>query len=149
LPIASGGTGIGVSNTFKVAASTLQTVPNGTWTKIIFNSEIADSNNQVANGRLTALTTETWRFTVYVTFRVTANTRVLLSIFKNGAEVGGTSRILDAVVNTGDFGIPQNVFEFPLVNNDYLEIYCYTSPGCNIFGDSSLNTVFWSGKRVM
>jgi len=139
---------VATAHTFKVAASALQSISAGAWTKVNFNTEINDSNNQVINGRLTALTAEIWRFTVYVTFRITTNTRLLLSIFKNGAEVGGTSRILDVVANTGDFGFPQNVFEFPLVSGDFLEVYCYTNSGCTIFGDSSLNTVFWSGKRI-
>jgi len=139
-----------INYTFKGAASVLQAIPNAVFTKVTLNSEINDTNNQYnpTLSRLTAVTSEVWQLSLYITLRLTASTRILLSVFKNGTEVGGISRILDTVANTGDFGINLYIPEFSLVVNDYLEVYCYATPSINVFGDSSLNTVFWSGKRI-
>jgi hypothetical protein len=137
------------SYSFRAAASVSQVIPNATFTKVIFNSKVLDTNNQYDTtlSRLTAITTEIWRITLFVTFNLAASTRILLTIYKNGAETNGV-RVLDNQANIGFFAQSITVPEISLVAGDYLEIFCYTSPSQTIYGETSLITTYWFGKRI-
>ncbi|MEG4815622.1 hypothetical protein [Microcoleus sp. K5-D4] len=151
LPVVKGGSGINTAAyNFRASVFANQSIPGGAWTKIILNAEMIDLNNQYnpTNSRLVALTSEVWQICIYITFRLTTNSRVLVSVWKNGGEVGGLSRVIDVVANAGDFSLNQNIPEFSLQANDYLEIYCYCSPGTTVYGEGGASTVFWSGKRI-
>jgi len=150
LPPANGGSGIATAYTFRAAASVVQAIPNATATKIVLNSEINDSNNQYnpSLSRLTAVTTETWRLVVYITFNCASATRILLYVFKNGLEVPAQSRICDVPSNAGFFALSIPILEFPLLAGDYLEVFAYCSPSANTSADANLTSVFWSGKRI-
>jgi hypothetical protein len=150
LRLANGGSGIETAYTFRAAAGTAQSIPNATFTKINFLSELNDSNNQYnpTLSRLTALTTETWRIVVFLTFNLSNAGRVLVSVYKNGSEVPAQSRILDIPSNAGILALSIPILEFPLLTNDYLEVFAYCAPAASTFGDATLSSVFWYGKRI-
>lgn len=153
LPVANGGTGINAIHSFRAGASVVQTVPvgvNGIFTKIVLNSEVVDTNNQYnpTLSRLTALVAETWQITAYITFNPTVTTRIILSIFKNGAEVSAVSRLYDVRANAGFFSMRIPVLEFALAANDYLEVYAYMGSATDTSADASLAATFWSGRRI-
>ena len=140
-----------INYTFRAGAATTQSVPNATFTKVILNSEITDTNNQYdpITSRLTAIATEVWRINTFITVQVaSASTRILLSVFKNGAEVAGISRVLDVVGNIGAYASSLTINEFSLLAGEYLEVYCYTTPASSLAGESQLIAVSWNGKRV-
>lgn len=149
LPLANGGNNNAIAHTFKAGKTAHQTFANSTWTKITFATEISDSNNQYnpTTSRLTAINNETWNISPSVTVTLNVQSRLLLSIWKNGAEIAG-SRYLDMVVNPGDFQLSSNV-EFSLVANDYLEVYVLVIAGSPyIFGEPQMLATSWSGKRI-
>ena len=133
-----------------------QSVTLNTWNKVVFTNEIIDTNNQYNNttSRLVAATTETWSINAYVTLNLSVNSRVLISIWKNGIEIPG-SRAIDVVATviaaTSDFGLLVNT-EFSLIANDYVEVYVYatnaSSGSVSIVGEPQLLATSWAGKRI-
>ncbi|MDP8935623.1 MAG: hypothetical protein M3N42_16160 [Cyanobacteriota bacterium] len=138
-----------INHSFRAAASTSQTIPNATFTKINLTSEVNDSNGQYdpVLSRLTATTTELWRISLFITFNLGAASRILLSIYKNGAETNGV-RVMDNPTNAGFFGQSITIPEISLVAGDYLEVFCFTSPGQSVYGDATLGATYWYGKRI-
>ena len=136
-----------VSNSFRVAANTVQSIPSSTFTKINFNSEITDTHNQHSDSRLTALTTETWQLSVSISFYFSVNTRIIIYVYKNNA-LTPSSSLCDIVGNAGVFSVNLSILEFSLIANDYLEVIAYVSNSTNTMADSSLSSVVWSGRRI-
>lgn len=138
------------AHTFRAAASTSQTVPNATATKINLTSEVNDSNNQYdpTLSRLTAITTEVWRINLYITFNLASATRVIMYVYKNGAEANGGLRVLDNPTTAGFFAQTISIPEMSLIAGDYLEVFCYLTPSQAVFGSASLLETYWFGKRI-
>lgn len=139
--------------TFRAATSVSQAITNATFTKVVFNTELNDSNNQynLSLSRLTAITAETWRISVLVTFNLSVASRVILSIFKNNVEANGI-RLFDIIVNAGLFAQLMTV-ELTLAVGDYLEVFGYIqppagSPNQSVFGEGSFVSTFWYGTRI-
>lgn len=153
VPISKGGTGIGTPHSFRAGAAQIQSIPASavnTFVKVVMDSEVIDTNNQYtpALSRLTAITTEIWQITVHVKMDLTVDTRVLFSVFKNGAEVAAISRLCDVVATPRFFSVRASIFEFPLVAGDYLETMVLVNGACTTSADGALSAVFWSGKRI-
>jgi len=133
------------TDTFKAAANVPQNIPAATFTKITMDVVTTNSNNQYNStlSRLTAITQEEWNLTVYVTFNLSVAGRVMMSIFKNGAE---SIRLYDIAVNAGRCVI--RVKEDILLNtNDYLEVFAYLGAAASTTGNADLNSVLWSGRK--
>lgn len=138
------------SHTFKAGASIYQSIPSVTATKINFTSEVNDSNNQYdsALSRLTAVTNETWRISVYVTFDLSADSRIILYVFKNGAEANGGIRIWDTSAKARFAAQLITVPEISLVSGDYLEVFCFIGSSQSIAGSATLAETYWLGRRT-
>jgi len=161
--VVNGGAGIGgncnvagyltqADRQFRCAASTSQSLTLGVATKITLGNIITNTGGQYvsATSRLVASGTEVWRITVYITFNLSVANRILLYVYKNGVEVSGLSRILDNPTNAGFFATTITIPEFPLVNNDFLEVFAQPigSGTVSVFGDANLNASFWYGNRI-
>jgi len=141
-----------INYTFRAAAATNQAVANdaNNLTKINLTTEVNDSNSQYDPilSRLTAKTNnEVWRISIYISYSLSANTRILLSLLKNNSQSLGL-RVLDTVANTGTSGTFLTVPEISLVAGDYIELFTLTTPGSTIVGVNSLVTTYWFGKRI-
>lgn len=109
-----------------------QTIPNTTWTKLTFGTEDYDVQNEFDP-------TTTHRFTVkkagkyaiaingYIDALGDGDTLAII-IEKNGAYVGGYTRI---VVGTATTGVVASLDILSLAANDYIEMFIYHSFGAN------------------
>lgn len=133
---------------FRAAASTRQSIPAGNFTKINFPSEVMDTNSQYnpTLSRLTAVTSEVWRISFYVTFELLSPARLLLDLYKNGGNAG--YRALDLPSNSGYPAQLITIPEISLVAGEYLELFCYIESAHDIYADEALNTTYWYGKRI-
>ena len=118
-----------------------QSISANTWTKITFNTEEYDTNNNFASNRFTP--TVAGYYQVNTGFRMSNNaTQSVLSVWKNGAEY---KRCTDLGVNN-----IQTLFGASLVycngSTDYIEIYVYI--GSSQTGDNGSNTVWYNGSMV-
>lgn len=140
------------SRQFKGGASVSQSIPtSGTSETKLTLPEVTDSHNQYSNSRLTAVTAETWRISLFISFKVTtAPARTLVYIYKNGVGVAGLSRVFDSQLSAGDSSTPLiTIPEISLVAGDYLEVFVQVTSGTvSVFGDVGMNATYWYGTRI-
>lgn len=127
-----------------------QSLTANVFNKITLTNEVSDTTNQYNStlSRLVASGAETWEIGAYISVNFTANTRVLLTIYKNGVELSG-ARLLDigATTATSTTGLLVVCPNITLVASDYLELYILvTASGCSVFAGA--NESYWFGKRT-
>lgn len=134
---------------FRAAPSVSQVLSQNVVTKINFNTITSNIGNQysAANDRLIALESEQWRITTAIEFNLPASSRFILWLSKNN----GTTliQLLD-ITTVGFFNTTVTPADISLVSGDYLELWTrvYNIPNGSIFGDTSLKTCWWEGRRV-
>jgi hypothetical protein len=84
LPMASGGTGVITMPAFSVYGSGLVTMSQNTFTKVTFDTEDFDTNNNFASNRFTPTVAGYYQIEAFIYFSVTATGGGFASIFKNG-----------------------------------------------------------------
>lgn len=139
------------SRQFKGAASANQSIPNSSTTPTKVNlPEMVDTHAQYNNSRLTAVGNETWRVSLILTFNTTATARSIVSVYKNGVDVAGLSRVLDTQVSVGFSSTPLiTIPEISLITGEYLEIFVLLPSGTlSIYGDANQNASYWYGTRI-
>jgi hypothetical protein len=127
--------------------TTPQTLSNSTFTKITFNSEYFDTNNNFASSTFTPTVAGYYQINAQIQCFATVGTTILISLYKNGVEY---TRGVQLALSSGSMSLFH-----PSVNNivycngstDYLEIYGYiTATSDRLVGESS--ATFFSGVLV-
>ena len=133
------------AQSFKVANNSSQTLTTGTGNKILFPSISSNVGSQFANSRLTALETEVWQISTYITLEMTG--RIVLYLAKNGVLF---KKLADQLANNGFSA--QTITPLPvapLVAGDFLEIYALAfATNSKVYGDTNLDSSLWEGYRV-
>jgi len=115
----------------RVYLNTTQTIPNTTTTKVEFDAEHYDTQNEfdpTTNHRFTATKAGKYLVTANLEYvNVTVDTRYHIEIHKNGSNV--CSRIIQASVGQ-NLGVTLSAV-IDLGANDYIEIYTYQTSGGN------------------
>ena len=124
-------TGFGESNTplFRAyIASSDQTIPNNTWTKVAYGAETFDpqSTYDTSNYRFTPAVAGYFSINAQLTSADVSDwNKFMLRIYKNGSAFAGMQirhTYADSItISTMDLSD----------NNDYYEIYCYQNSGSN------------------
>ena len=112
---------------FSAYAGSSTTVATGTWTKIGFDTEEFDTNNNFASSRFTPTVAGYYQINATVSWSGTSGAaESLISIYKNGAEYKRSFDTNNAII--------QNSIACIVYLNgstDYVEIYCIQSSGGN------------------
>ncbi len=96
-----------------------QTVTSGTFTKITFNGELFDTNNNFANSTFTPTVAGYYQIIgSYSVETVGTVSRFLTSIYKNGVEVNRSDSVA-----TGNQA-PVSAIVYCNGTTDYIELYC-------------------------
>jgi len=134
---------------FKAAPSVSQALGQGVVTKINFDTIISNIGNQysVANHRIVALEAETWRITTAIEFNLPTTSRIFLWVAKNGGS--SLVQLLD-LTTASFFNTAITPGDITLLSGEYLEVFARISNISNgsIFGDTSLRTCWWEGRRT-
>lgn len=114
-----------------VRAVTTTNVTNSVWTKIIYDSEVFDTNNNFTNSRFTPNVPGYYNvnFTVGALSFPVNNGTIMASIYKNGTEYLRCGKI--PVVLGGGIISGSTVMEFN-GSTDYIEIYAFQNSGYTI-----------------
>jgi hypothetical protein len=114
---------------FSAYGSTLTSVPNNTWTKIIFNTENFDTNNcfDTSNYRFTPNVAGHYQFNCRVGMGATGTGIAAIKIYKNGSQ----HIIGDEPLNIATYGAYPSVHGLGWANGttDYFEVYVYQNSG--------------------
>ena len=133
----------GVAPAFSAYQLASSTITNNTASKILFNTEIFDTNNNFASSRFTPTVAGYYQINATVTWNSGIGTNIIY-IFKNGAEIARGSRVAIAVP---DFvGLPVSSLIYLNGSTDYVEIYAFTTGG-TVSTETGFSTIF-SGSLV-
>jgi len=126
---------------YKFAAN--QSLTSGVYTKVTFDTESFDTNNNFASSRFTPTVAGYYQINGRVDVETSGSiTRVLIAIWKNGVESirGGDMLAGNAVV----------VSDVVYCNGttDYLEIYTYTTGTSLVARSQPYNMTYFSGSMI-
>jgi hypothetical protein len=136
----------GVAPAFSAYLNTNQTITGSTFTKVTFDIEDFDTNNNFASSRFTP--TVAGYYQVNGKFDAQASvggvTRCILSIYKNGS---GYRRGIDT---NGTVAFTSVVSDVVYLNGstDYIELYGYITAGTTAIINSGSNLTFFSACLV-
>jgi len=135
LPQAGLGTNVvGNGPVFSACASGSQALTQNTWNKVLFGTEIFDTNSNFASSRFTPTVAGYYQFSANINFgsgNPVTDSRV--SLYKNGSVyVSGT-----AIGATNSNGTPFTGLGYANGSTDYFEIYAYTgTASTTLYGDA-------------
>ena len=127
---------------FNVTKSSGQSITGGVTTKVTFDTETFDTNNNFASDRFTPTAAGYYQININLGFGTTGSAQALL--YKNGSQYyGGTAVTYNASIG----GVmPLSVMVYMNGSTDYLEVYTYSVLAISISAGST-NTQF-SGSLV-
>jgi hypothetical protein len=112
---------------FSAYPSLSQSVSNATWTKITYDIEEYDTNNNFASSRFTPTVAGYYQINARVVANGYATNQTILSIYKNGSE---SKRLNQTPNSTASSVCPMgSALIYMNGSSDYLEIYVNQSSG--------------------
>ena len=141
LPSASGTMAVN-GPAFSAYSSAAQSIPNAVSTKLTYDTEEFDTNNNFASSRFTPTVAGYYQINaVYSSLNSTSARVTLVSIFKNGSEFKRGTRI-----NTTDnSGINVSSIIYLNGSTDYVEIYAFQSSGVALNTEPGAGLVWVNG----
>jgi hypothetical protein len=119
----------GTGPAFSAYPSSNQSVSNATWTKMTFNTEEYDTNNNFASSRFTPTVTGYYQINARVVSNGYTTNQTILSIWKNGGESTG-KRLMQIPNSTASSLCPMgSALIFMNGSTDYIEIYLFQDSG--------------------
>ena len=127
---------------FSAYASAAQTVTTNTDTKVLFDTEQYDTNNNFASSRFTPTVAGYYQLNTRIRFNGTSPSQYVLYWYKNGASVG-----LGAYYNAnlGVIFASASTLEYMNGTTDYFEIYANITATSPSLSSTYSNTSFFSG----
>ena len=112
---------------FSAYNSTNQTITMNTVTKVLFNTEDFDTNNNFASSTFTPTVAGYYQINASLDWNITATHDVVFGayIYKNGAGVKRINMSIKQVGSAAEIGTPLSSVIYMNGSTDYLEIYCY------------------------
>ena len=135
----------GVAPAFSAYASSATSLSNGAFTKITFDTELFDTNNNFASNRFTPTVAGYYQLNSAVSLGAWVATVTVIMIYKNGSE------LLRGTVNANTSASIANVVSGLVYANgstDYFEIYGYQNSGIANSTGSGANLVWFNGSLV-
>jgi len=138
----------GVANTpaFSAYQSSTQSVSSGTNTKILFQTEVFDTDNNFASSRFTP--TVAGKYKITVGFRmISGATEYIIYIAKNGL-ASGSFTMFDALF-TDNYGMSGSAIVEANGTTDYFEGYCYQGSGVSKTTDANAAQTYFQGFKLI
>jgi len=123
---------------FYAYQNSAQSIPNVTWTKVLFQVEEFDTNSNFASSRFTPTVAGYYQLTSQLQYTTIAGGRNMFVIYKNGAEY----RHLQDMQTSYTIGLMGTSLVYANGSSDYFEIYIYTSTGAYTLDNNSAITYF-------
>jgi hypothetical protein len=144
LPAADGVTMVsGNMPAFSAYHNTTQSITTSTATKVLFNTEIFDTNNNFASSTFTPTVAGYYQINTGIRIGGTTVTRAFCAIYKNGAEANRGVDILAATsVVTASSLIYLNG------STDYIEVYAFVTATTPSFQGATEPFVYVNGSLV-
>ena len=120
-----------------------QSITSGSFTKVTYDTETFDTNSNFASSRFTPTVAGYYQINAGLSVETSSIiTRVLIGIYKNGAEYGrGTDMLAGNAVFVGDVIYCNGT-------TDYIEIYVYATGTSLVVRAQPFNLTYFSGAMV-
>ena len=128
---------LSVAPAFSAYASSNQTISTSTYTKITFDTEEFDTNNNFASSRFTPTVSGYYQINAYINFGSGGTSRAIVQIYKNGSNV---KQITDTQATSAN-QTGGSALIYMNGSTDYLEIYGW-SGSQGTLGSGSTQTYF-------
>ena len=128
---------------FSAYASASQSVTSGVDTKVVFNTEQFDTNNNFASNRFTPTVAGYYQLNTTVRFNGTTPSQYILYFFKNGS-----TALIGNFINTGILSpaiLSASTLIYMNGSTDYVEVYMNMTATSPTVSSSAPNTSFFSG----
>jgi hypothetical protein len=138
----------GVANTpaFSAYQSSTQSVSTGTNTKILFQTEVFDTDNNFDSSRFTP--TVAGKYLLTVGLRMSSgNTEYIIYIAKNGL-ASGSFTLVDADF-ANNYGMSGSAIVVANGTTDYFEGYCYQGSGTSKTTSADAGQTFFQGFKLI
>ena len=116
---------------FKVLGVDSTSIPNATWTKVIFSTEVWDTDNAFASSRFTVPTGKGGKYQFHFRVKISGvddNEYLRAHLYKNGTRVEASGNEFHSPGS--DLQVPsQGFYAITLVPTDYIELYAYHNEG--------------------
>jgi len=135
LPVANGGTGVTARGPAFSAYKNdgAQTVTSATFTKITFNTEFFDTNNNFASSTFTPTVAGYYQLNAGASvFGGNPVTRMIITVYQNGSSLFTLSDVLNSAPGRGS----GSVLVYANGTTDYFEIYGYLTSGAGLAFES-------------
>jgi hypothetical protein len=123
---------------FYAYQNSAQSIPNTTWTKVLFQVEEFDTNSNFASSRFTPTVAGYYQLTSQLQYTSIASGRNMFVIYKNGSEY----RHMQDMQVSSTIGLMGTSLVSANGSSDYFEIYVYTSTGPYTLDNNSAITYF-------
>jgi hypothetical protein len=116
--------------TFSAYATTSQSIPNATPTKVLFQGEYWDTNNNFASSTFTPTVAGYYQINAGIGYGLNTTGERQLAVYKNGAEwKRGTDT---APATAGPYELNVSCLVYCNGSTDYVEIYNYQNSGSSV-----------------
>lgn len=119
----------GTGPAFGAYLANTQTISSATWTKVNFDTELFDTNNNFASSRFTPTVAGYYQINALVQFLGTTNPSI--AVYKNGSSY---QQGVYTGVNGGNPCLPINTIVYCNGSTDYIEIWGFNSGGTQFNG---------------
>jgi len=129
---------------FSAYSNATQSVTSGADTKVLFDTEIFDTNNNFSSSRFTPTVAGYYQINTTIRFNGTSPSQYVVYWYKNGASIGIPSYYN---ANLGTVMVSASTLQYMNGTTDYFEIYINitaTSPTLG-GGANNVNTNYFSG----
>jgi hypothetical protein len=118
----------GTGPAFSAYKSAAQTLAYNTLTKVTFNTEEFDTNNNFASSTFTPTVAGYYQINVKGWFTGTANRDYFLSprLYKNGSSISTSGISIKALGSAAELSVDLSKLVYMNGTTDYLEVYAYT-----------------------
>lgn len=131
----------GTGPAFSAYAGAATSLANGTWTKVAFNTEEFDTNNNFASNTFTPTVAGYYQLTSLVSFASSQSTEAAIQIYKNG----GQFKTLQDMKMTNLYSFGGSALVYANGTTDYFDVYVYQSSGGSVNTSTGASYVYFQG----
>lgn len=136
--------GANAAPTFSAYPNAIQSIPNATFTKILFQTELWDTNNNFSSSTFTPTVAGYYQINGAVQFASLISGIQVLAIYKNNSVF-----VRGALLNTNaSYGSTVNGLVYANGSTDYFELFVYQGSGGASNTEASLNVTWFQAALV-
>jgi hypothetical protein len=129
---------------FSAYSGSATSLTNTTYTKVNFDTEEFDTNNNFASSRFTPTVSGYYQLDVCISFASYLTTETVLAIYKNGSPY----KYLNDIITSRLYAINGSVLVSANGTTDYFEVYVYQSSGGAVNSATGSANSWFQGAMV-